>query len=231
MNSTTAPVARAAIQSLADLPLSEIAQLLPGATAVFRRHRLDFCCGGAATLCDAARDRGLDLKGIEQQLRGLTAGTAAAPTEPHELIEHILTRFHDTHRHELPELIDLAHRIEARHEGHPDVPHGLAAMLQTIAAELDAHMQKEEQVLFPMMRAGGAPMIVHPIAMMQHEHEEHGARLRRLEALTHDSVPPADACNSWIALYAGTRKLVDDVMQHIHIENNVLFPQLMPLED
>jgi regulator of cell morphogenesis and NO signaling len=231
MNTATAPAARAATQALADLALAEIAQRLPGASAVFRRYKLDFCCGGAATLHEAARDRGLDLNDIEQQLRGLSARTAAAPTEPRELIEYILTRFHDTHRRELPELIDLAQRVEARHAGHPDVPRGLAAMLQSIAAELDAHMQKEEQVLFPMMRAGGAPIIMHPIAMMQHEHEEHAARLRRLEALTHDSVPPVDACSSWIALYAGTRKLVDDVMQHIHLENNVLFPRFMPRED
>jgi regulator of cell morphogenesis and NO signaling len=231
MSIATAPVARAATRSLTDLPLSEIAQLLPGATAVFRRHKLDFCCGGAVTLRDAARERGIEADEVEHQLQGLAAGAAAASTEPHALIEYILTRFHDTHRRELPELIDLAQRVEARHAGHPDVPRGLAAMLQNIAAELESHMQKEEQVLFPMMRAGGAPMIVHPIAVMRHEHEEHGARLRRLEALTHDSVPPADACTSWIALYAGTRKLVDDVMQHIHLENNVLFPQFMPPED
>jgi regulator of cell morphogenesis and NO signaling len=104
-------------------------------------------------------------------------------------------------------------------------------MLRDIGAELESHMRKEEQILFPMMRAGGAPMIVHPIGVMRHEHDEHGARLRRLEALTHDHTPPADACASWLALYAGTRKLVDDVMNHIHLENNVLFPQFAPARD
>ncbi len=86
-------------------------------------------------------------------------------------------------------------------------------------------MQKEEQVLFPLMRAGGAPMIVHPIARMRFEHDEHGERLRRLEALTGNFALPADACPTWAALYTGLRKLVDDLMEHVHLENNVLFPQ------
>ena len=84
-------------------------------------------------------------------------------------------------------------------------------------------MLKEEQVLFPLMRAGGAPMIVHPIAQMRLEHDEHGERLRRLEALTGGFALPDGACPTWAALYTGLRKLVDDVMEHVHLENNVLF--------
>ncbi len=225
MSSIMSSAGQGTSQRLADLPLGQIARQHSGATAVFRRYALDFCCGGADTLRAAAEEQGLDVNEIERALQGIDSGADTTPTDPHALIDHILTRYHDTHRRELPELIELAQRVEAVHAGHPQVPRGLAAMLRNIAAELDAHMQKEEQVLFPMMRAGGMPMIVHPIAMMQHEHVEHGERLRRLEALSHGHVPPADACTSWIALYAGTRKLVDDVMQHIHLENNVLFPQ------
>jgi regulator of cell morphogenesis and NO signaling len=228
---TTTTQAPSARDALADLPLGQIALQLPGATAIFRRHKLDFCCGGTASLRDAARERGMDTGGILEELHRLATGAGDAPTEPEALIEHILTRFHETHRRELPELIVLAQRVEARHEAHPDVPRGLTEMLQEIAAELESHMQKEERILFPLMRTGGAPMIVHPIGVMQHEHIEHGERLRRLEALTHDHTPPADACTSWRALYAGTRKLVDDVMQHIHLENNVLFPQFVPTDE
>lgn len=228
---TTTTHTASARDALADLPLGQIALQLPGATAVFRRHKLDFCCGGTATLRAAAQERGIAPDGILAELQSLAADSGAAPTDPDALIEHILKRFHDTHRRELPELIVLAQRVEARHEAHPDVPRGLADMLQEIAAELESHMQKEERILFPLMRAGGAPMIVHPIGVMQHEHIEHGERLRRLEAITRDHTPPADACTSWRALYAGTRKLVDDVMQHIHLENNVLFPQFVPTDE
>jgi regulator of cell morphogenesis and NO signaling len=84
-------------------------------------------------------------------------------------------------------------------------------------------MQKEEQILFPMMNAGGHPMISAPIGMMRHEHDDHGERLAQLEALTHDCVVPPGACASWQALYVGVRKLIDDVREHVHLENNVLF--------
>ena len=208
-----------------DRPLGEIARELPGAAAVFRRHGLDYCCGGSQTLREAADAAGVDAGAVERDLAALAPAPAEAPEEPLPLIDHILSRYHETHRRELPELIALARRVEERHAEHPQVPRGLASLLEHIAEAIEEHMQKEERILFPMMRAGGVPMIMGPIQVMEHEHVEHGERLRQLEALTRNHTPPADACTSWHALYAGTRKLVDDVMQHIHLENNVLFPQ------
>ena len=211
--------------SSAERTLADIARELPAAAAVFRRYRLDYCCGGGQSLRDAAAAAGVDARAVERELAALVPTPVQAPEEPLPLIDHILARFHDTHRRELPELIALAQRVEERHAEHPDVPKGLARMLEHVAEALEEHMQKEERILFPMMRAGGVPMIIGPIEVMEHEHVEHGERLRQLEALTNNHTPPADACTSWHALYAGTRKLVDDVMQHIHLENNVLFPQ------
>jgi regulator of cell morphogenesis and NO signaling len=211
--------------TVGDRPLGEIARELPGAAAVFRRHGLDYCCGGADTLHDAAAAAGVDAGAIERELATLSPGAGEAPEEPLPLIDYILTRFHETHRRELPELIALARRVEERHADHPQVPRGLTRLLGHMEEALEEHMQKEEQILFPMMRAGGVPMIMGPIQVMEHEHVEHGEKLRQLEAMTRNHTPPADGCTSWIALYAGTRKLVDDVMQHIHLENNVLFPQ------
>jgi regulator of cell morphogenesis and NO signaling len=106
------------------------------------------------------------------------------------------------------------------------VPKGLSLLLENIAEAIEEHMQKEERILFPMIRAGMGRAAVGPITVMRLEHVEHGERLRQLEDLTHDHTPPDDACTTWRALYAGTCKLVDDVMQHIHLENNVLFPQV-----
>lgn len=211
--------------STSDRSLAEIARELPGATAVFRRHKLDFCCGGNQSLGEAAAELGIDAGGVERELAALAPAEAEAPEAPLPLIDHILTRFHETHRRELPELITMAHQVEETHAQHPQVPKGLARLLEHISEAIEEHMQKEEQILFPMMRAGMSGMVSGPIAVMEHEHVEHGERLRQLEAMTHDHTPPVDACTTWKALYAGTRKLVDDVMQHIHLENNVLFPQ------
>lgn len=205
--------------------VAEIAAALPGATAVFRRHKLDFCCGGGMPLATAAFTRGVNLAAVEVELASLVPVAAAMPQRTEDLIALIEERYHATHRREIPELIRLARRVEAVHGDKPAVPHGLTALLEEMGSELEAHMHKEEQVLFPLMRRGGHPMIAHPIEAMRLEHDDHGVQLRRLEELTNGCVPPEGACNTWRALYAGTRKLADDLMEHIHLENNVLFPR------
>jgi regulator of cell morphogenesis and NO signaling len=220
---TATVAAAAATQGFADRSVADIAAGLPGATAVFRRHKLDFCCGGGAALADAAAQRGANLPTIERELGALVQAAAVAPEETGALIELIVTRFHETHRRELPELIRLARRVEAVHGDREGAPVGLAAVLEALWAELESHMRKEEQVLFPMMLRGGHPMIVHPIDAMRHEHDEAGELLHKVEHLTDGGTPPEGACNTWRALYAGTRKFADDLMEHIHLENNVLF--------
>lgn len=207
--------------------IGAIAATLPGATAVFRRHKLDFCCGGNVPLAQAAQEKELDLQDLVAQLQALQHDDDAegVPSGAPALIDHILARYHEVHRQQLPELERMARRVEAVHRDHPEVPAGLALLLEHMQSELLDHMAKEEQVLFPVLRLGGHPMARHPIAMMRHEHVEHGQVLERLDALTDEMRPPVDACNTWRALYVGLGQLKDDLMMHIHLENNVLFPQ------
>jgi regulator of cell morphogenesis and NO signaling len=209
------------------LTVGEIAATLPGATSVFRRYGLDFCCKGNVPLAESARLRGIDLAEVEQALASLE-GSAVATTAPGEtaaLIAHILSRYHEVHRRELPELIKLAHKVEKVHAKHARAPHGLAALFERMARELELHMMKEEVMLFPAMAQVPAAMLAAPIDCMRHEHEDHGAHLQRLEAITEHFTVPIDACRSWQALYAGACKFADDLMEHIHLENNVLFPR------
>lgn len=213
--------------SFADRTIGEIAATLPGATAIFRRHKLDFCCGGGIPLAEAAAKRAAPLNEIEADLAALAPSDAALPQSTAALVDLIEQRYHATHRRELPELINLARRVERVHADNPDVPAGLADLLTTMAAELGDHMAKEENVLFPMMRRGGHPMIAQPIAMMRHEHDDHGEHLEAMDRLTHGGVAPDGACNTWRALYAGTRKLAEDLTEHVHIENNILFPRFV----
>ena len=147
------------------------------------------------------------------------------PEDTEALIDHVLARYHAAHRRELPELIALAKRVERVHADVDDAPLGLATLLEAIGQDLADHMAKEEAVLFPMMRRGGNAMIGGPIAVMRHEHAEHVEALRALAELTNGHVPPEDACGSWRALYAGTRKLADDLATHMQIENDILFPR------
>ncbi len=209
----------------ADQAIGQIAVELPGATAVFRRLKLDFCCGGQLSLRQASADKGLDLQAVMDELSTLQRPSQLPDAgTPGELIDHILTRFHDVHRQQLPELIRMAHRVEAVHRGNPDVPAGLGDALEAMQQELLTHMHKEEAILFPMLRQGGNSFVSQPIGVMRHEHNDHGAALEHLASLTHDMTPPLGACNTWRALYAGLAQLRDDLIQHIHLENNVLFP-------
>ncbi len=213
--------------NLHEQPIGQLACALPGATRIFHQHKLDFCCGGHVSLREAAAKRGVDLAALLKQLEPLQGGETqirdwrSAPVA--ELIDYILRRYHERHREEIPELIRLARRVEHVHAARPDCPAGLADHLDAMFQELLSHMMKEEQVLFPMLLAGREAEAQSPISMMRYEHDQHGEALARLEALTDDITAPADACNTWRALYAGLAKLREDLMQHIHLENNILF--------
>ena len=218
------------VQLLTERALGELAAALPGATAVFRRHKLDFCCGGQARLGDAAAACGIDPAAIAAELAALDPAAAEeAPRAPAALIELILERYHAVHRRELPELIRLARKVEAVHRGKPGTPAGLADLLEHMEDALVSHMSKEEMILFPLLRSAGpeiaGAMAVGPIAMMRGEHDDHGAELRLMAGLTDDLTLPPEACTTFRALYAGLGKFRDDLTQHIHLENNVLFPQ------
>ena len=142
---------------------------------------------------------------------------------PVALIEHILARYHDRHREQLAELVRLARTVERVHGDRPDCPMGLADHLAAMQQELESHMQKEEQVLFPLLARGFPPMVQGPIAVMRMEHEQHGESLRELDALTRGNALPDDACGTWRALHAGIAEFREDLMQHIALENEVLF--------
>lgn len=219
--------------TLLDQSLGALARSIPGATQLFHEHKLDFCCGGKHSLRDAAAGRGIDAQGIADRLEVMQADTMSEEldwrtrTAP-ELIAHILRRFHDRHREQLPELVRLARRVEEVHGDLSHCPRGLADHLAMMQQELESHMQKEEQVLFPILSRGCTPALLGPVDVMRHEHEHHGEALQVIEALTHDITLPRGACNTWRALYLGLGALRADLVEHIHLENNILFEGLNP---
>jgi regulator of cell morphogenesis and NO signaling len=153
------------------------------------------------------------------------AGEWEIPESTGQLVAYILERFHKGHRRDLPGLIVLARKVEGVHGAHPEAPKGLADFLDEVAESLEEHMQKEEQILFPLIERGGHPMISHPIAVMRHEHEDHGINLDKLAALTNNFQAPAGACGSWRGLYEGLAELSAEVREHIRTENDILFPR------
>src|SRR5690606_20703142 len=111
-------------------------------------------------------------------------------------IEYLLTRYHDVHRQQLPELIRLARRVERVHGGHVHCPSGLSAHLEHMEEELEVHMQKEEQILFPMICQGIRDLAVHAISTMRSQHQEHVAALDGIDCLTRGLQLPAEACST-----------------------------------
>ncbi|SUX36648.1 Regulator of cell morphogenesis and NO signaling [Cedecea davisae] len=213
-----------------DQPLGELALTIPRASALFRKLDLDFCCGGKQTLLRAAGRKELNLEEIEAQLAAL----ADEPVEKDwrsapltEIIDHIIVRFHDRHREQLPELILQATKVERVHADKPNVPKGLAKYLTMLHQELSSHMMKEEQILFPMIKQGMGAQAGGPISVMESEHDEAGELLEVIKHTTNNVTPPPEACTTWKAMYNGINELIDDLMNHISLENNVLFPRAL----
>ena len=142
-----------------------------------------------------------------------------------DIIDHILPRAHATHRRQLEELVPLAEKVAGVHAG--KFPAEVVSLLHTIQNELLSHMMKEERILFPMLKQGAGRAAAMPVRMMMHEHTEHEAALERLLEVTGNLQAPADACRSWQHLYSLAQELVDDLRDHIDLEDNILFARVL----
>jgi regulator of cell morphogenesis and NO signaling len=155
---------------------------------------------------------------------------------PVELIEHIMSTHHAYLRSELPRLHAMTERVARVHGGHTPSLVEVHEVFTEMAAELDSHLMKEEEILFPaiveMVGKGTTSLPVDgPIACMLHEHDDVGAALSRLRELTNGFNPPPEACNTYRALFAGLAELEDDLHRHIHLENSVLFPAALAMAE
>ena len=216
--------------NLLEQSIGEIARDIPGATSVFHKYGLDFCCGGSKSLNIMIKNKGIEAELVISELQKLSGlgelSSSWNAASSSELVVHIKTRYHDIHRVQIPELIRLSTRVEKIHADHPACPTGLAEHLEKMREELELHMIDEEENLFPLFMASEIPKSRFIVEKFEDEHENHGKMLEIVEKMTHDISVPEDACNTWKALYLGLRTFKIDLMQHIHLENNVLFDQI-----
>ena len=225
--------------------VGELVVKRPSNARVFERFGIDYCCGGRLPLAVACERKGIDpaavLAALEQdadrpqaQERDWSAASFG------EITSHIESTHHAYLKRELPRLEQLTDRVAARHgEGHPELRQ-LHQVFLGFKAELEAHMAKEERVLFPMCRGFDGSTAValqfhcgsiqNPVAVMVHEHDRAGDDLRQMRELTGDYVPPKGACSSYRALLAGLAELEADMHRHVHLENNILFPRAVAAE-
>lgn len=231
-----------------NITVREVALQLPHATRIFEKVKIDYCCGGQRQLGDACAEAGIDL----QQLNELLADAAPpdVDTTPDfnqmklsELIQYILDKHHVYTKEEMVRLTALLGKVvDAHGANHPELLE-LQTTFQQLCADLTPHMFKEEQILFPFVielersrtlnrHPPFAPFgtVNNPVRMMMMEHDTAGDILRDLRKLSADYKVPADACISYKTLYNALEAFEQDLHQHIHLENNLLFPKAIELE-
>lgn len=234
--------------------LGEIVARHPETRRVFERHGLDFCCRGARTLTAAVADNGLDMTGVFRDLDAACASPPSGETGAAmdwtraplaDLAAHIVRLHHAYLKEVLPKLAGLFEKVIRAHGArHGEMLQPLRAAFIGLKDELEPHLMKEERVLFPLMDVmeeyvrGKAPRpdihcgsVRRPIRQMEHEHDLAGEALAGMRRLTADYRLPADACPTFSSLYENLRQMEADLHQHIHLENNILFPRAIALED
>ena len=216
-----------------DSIVGQLAAEHPLATRVFHRHGIDFCCDGGRKLQEACAAQGVDTRMVLEEIRKELSNTTIpeerwgeAPLE--DLVQHILVAYHGPLKEELPRLESMARKVlEVHGDKDPETLSELVEVYAGLKAELSQHMVKEEQILFPMIEQGQGAMAGAPVSVMKDEHDSAGAALRRLRELTKDYQVPPGACNTWRALWHGLAALEESLHQHIHLENNILFPRAL----
>lgn len=226
---------------LLERTVGELVAERPGRSRVFQAFKIDFCCQGGRTLREVCERKGVAPDTVVEQLEAELSEKAAAAQNPaelplRELVDYIVETHHGFLRRELPRLHAMSERVAHVHGGHTPSLVEIFGVFTGLAAELAEHIMKEEQVLFPAIVAlsqsePAPPTLDGPIACMIHEHEDAGAALARLRELSGGFQPPADACNTYRALFAGLHDLEEDLHRHIHLENSVLFPAAQALTD
>ena len=212
------------------ITLAELVVIKPEAARVFARYGLDFCCHGQRPLDEACDELGVSSAEVMREMEAAHTATSEvrwAERPLAELIDHILERYHAPLLDDIDALIALARRVEEVHASKSSCPAGLAAHLVNVRAAVEPHLAKEEQILFPMIKSGQGAMASMPVKVMMQEHEDHGENLRSIRERTNNLGLPDEACATWRALYTGLEELEMDLFEHIHLENNVLFPRAL----
>ncbi len=227
----------------------EIALDMPISTRIFEAHKIDYCCHGDTNFDEACRSAGLNPDAVIEQIGGVVDKLGNRELDwlndasLTEVMDYILDKHHAFTRDEMAQLTALANKVATRHGEHLPALLELKSTFQELCDDLEPHMLKEEEVLFPYIEEMEArhdekqpprfppfATVRNPVGMMSIEHEAVGELLVKMRKLTDDYTLPDWACPSFTALYHRLADLEADVHQHIHLENNLLFPKAIEME-
>jgi regulator of cell morphogenesis and NO signaling len=208
---------------------------------VFKNAGIDFCCGGKKTLEQACREKNINLKSIEEEIRAIGEAPALSNVnfkdwEPGFLADYIVNTHHKFVLKTLPELVYYTKKIASVHGHHHPELIEIAKVFEEISKELKQHLQKEEEVLFPAIRSAvfsSTPelrsLISSEILRMSSEHELAGGAMDKINEITRGYKVPEDGCNSYQVAFQMLRQFEDDLHIHVHLENNILYPKALKL--
>jgi regulator of cell morphogenesis and NO signaling len=221
--------------------VGEIVRAVPARSRVFENLGIDYCCGGKKPLAEACRAKGLNPATVVAMLTALDGVPTTTTVNPDamslsELCDHIEEFHHGYLREELPRLDFMTRKVAAVHGEHEPRLLEVRRVFEAFNAEMTAHTQEEDETIFPAIRqlasangdqAAAATQLKKTFAKLESEHDRAGAALVQLKVLTDRYNPPDWACNTFRALYDGLAKLEQNTHQHVHKENNVLFPKAL----
>jgi regulator of cell morphogenesis and NO signaling len=215
----------------ASMRLGDLVTAHPELAREFERRGFDYCCGGRQTLADACQRAELDAEHVIRQLRAALVSTPPedwTTMDARQLVDHIEQTHHRYLWDELPRVSALLDRLIVAHlDRHPELD-DIVDSFADIRADLEPHLRREEEMLFPLVRSKGAARDA--LGVMLAEHDRVGELLTGLRFLTSDYTVPADTCATYAAAMAALAGLEADTHLHIHKENNVLFPMLVRTE-
>ena len=222
------------LKIIEDKTVGQLVAERPSRAHIFEQFGIDYCCGGKKPLTQACREKNIDPQQVrdsltqsEEPAQGDADWSAASLTE---LADHIEHTHHAYLKAELPRLDALTHKVASAHgHRHPELLQ-VRDVFVGLKNEMETHMAKEERIFFPACRQlekdgeHSAGWLAGPIGVLTDEHDDAGRALSTLRELTHNYTPPPDACNTFRALLDGLGQLESDMHQHVHKENNILFP-------
>lgn len=225
----------------AETTVGEIVRAVPNRSRIFENLGIDYCCGGKKPLAEVCRAKGLDPATVVAMLSALDESTDSTLTNPEamtlaELCDHIEQVHHGYLREELPRLDFMTRKVAAVHGDHEPRLLEVRRVFESFNAEIASHTKEEDESIFPAIRrlesangdkAAVASSLKDSFAKLETEHESAGSALASFKELTDDYTPPDWACNTFRALYDGLAKLEKNTHQHVHKENNVLFPRAL----
>ncbi len=228
--------------------IREIVAAQPSAAAVLQRFDIDLCARADESLTQACAELQLSAEQVLEKLTDAAQEQGAAPADLanytlSRLIQHIVRTHHQTVRRELPRMHEMARQVAGKQSSRAPQLKEIEKLIDALRADMLAHLEKEEQVLFPFIAAmdqdAGASCsppracfrtVAHPVAMMIREHALAENLVAEIRDLTRGFDAPAWACPTHVALYAGMREFADDLRQHVRLENDLLFPRAIELE-